>query len=226
VYPSLVVDAVFGFSFCAPASAPAPARATQLAGSAPLPTAEEGTAALRALVRAPFDDLLIFARRACDPFAPAPALADAADVAGAGAARAGSEPGYIPLVCVDTPSGWDVDTGDVHRTGLVPALLVSLTAPKGCACALRQLIGDASAALEAARIRRRSGLDSDTGAGVDAGVEAGASGGAAQRVVRRFVHAVGGRFVPDDVRRKFGVPRYPYVGMDQSCVVWDTDVEL
>jgi hypothetical protein len=33
----------------------------------------------------------------------------------------------IPVVAVDVPSGWDVDKGDIHDTGLRPAMLVSLT---------------------------------------------------------------------------------------------------
>lgn len=38
----------------------------------------------------------------------------------------------VPVASVDVPSGWDVDQGDVSRAGLRPAVLVSLTAPKGC----------------------------------------------------------------------------------------------
>jgi NAD(P)H-hydrate epimerase len=34
------------------------------------------------------------------------------------------------IVSVDVPSGWDVDEGDVSGVGLVPDVLVSLTAPK------------------------------------------------------------------------------------------------
>ena len=37
------------------------------------------------------------------------------------------------VVSVDVPSGWDVEKGDVQNTGLNPAALVSLTAPKQCA---------------------------------------------------------------------------------------------
>jgi hydroxyethylthiazole kinase-like uncharacterized protein yjeF len=39
----------------------------------------------------------------------------------------------IPIVSVDIPSGWDVDQGDIHGTGLLPDVLISLTAPKLCA---------------------------------------------------------------------------------------------
>lgn len=35
-----------------------------------------------------------------------------------------------PIVSVDIPSGWDVEEGDVMNSGLSPAALVSLTAPK------------------------------------------------------------------------------------------------
>ncbi len=38
----------------------------------------------------------------------------------------------IPIVAVDVPSGWNVDEGDVANTGMVPDVLVSLTAPKLC----------------------------------------------------------------------------------------------
>lgn len=37
-----------------------------------------------------------------------------------------------PIVSVDVPSGWHVDEGDMGGAGLRPAVLVSLTAPKGC----------------------------------------------------------------------------------------------
>jgi len=39
----------------------------------------------------------------------------------------------VPVASVDVPSGWDVDKGDVRGVGVRPAVLVSLTAPKGCA---------------------------------------------------------------------------------------------
>ena len=37
-----------------------------------------------------------------------------------------------PVASVDVPSGWDVEKGDVSGAGLMPALLISLTAPKVC----------------------------------------------------------------------------------------------
>ena len=37
------------------------------------------------------------------------------------------------VASVDIPSGWDVEKGDVNGTGLMPTLLISLTAPKVCA---------------------------------------------------------------------------------------------
>jgi len=43
----------------------------------------------------------------------------------------------VPVVAVDVPSGWDVDRGDVHDTGLDPELLISLTLPKLCALAFK-----------------------------------------------------------------------------------------
>lgn len=38
----------------------------------------------------------------------------------------------VPVVSVDIPSGWEVDSGDVHHTNFVPKAVVSLTAPKLC----------------------------------------------------------------------------------------------
>ena len=38
----------------------------------------------------------------------------------------------VPIVAVDVPSGWNVDEGDVANTGMVPDVLISLTAPKLC----------------------------------------------------------------------------------------------
>ena len=37
------------------------------------------------------------------------------------------------VISIDVPSGWDVSRGDVTGSGLQPALLISLTAPKECA---------------------------------------------------------------------------------------------
>ena len=36
----------------------------------------------------------------------------------------------LPIVSVDIPSGWDVEKGNAAGVGLVPDVLVSLTAPK------------------------------------------------------------------------------------------------
>jgi NAD(P)H-hydrate epimerase len=36
----------------------------------------------------------------------------------------------IPVISVDVPSGWNVDEGDVAKTGFLPQVLVSLTTPK------------------------------------------------------------------------------------------------
>ena len=41
--------------------------------------------------------------------------------------------GSTRIVAVDVPSGWDVEQGDVANSGLLPSMLVSLTAPKLCA---------------------------------------------------------------------------------------------
>jgi NAD(P)H-hydrate epimerase len=38
-----------------------------------------------------------------------------------------------PVASLDVPSGWDVEKGDVNGVGLMPSMLVSLTAPKVCA---------------------------------------------------------------------------------------------
>lgn len=39
----------------------------------------------------------------------------------------------VPVASVDVPSGWDVERGDVHGIGIMPDVLISLTAPKKCA---------------------------------------------------------------------------------------------
>eukprot|EP00405_Crypthecodinium_cohnii_P014201 CAMPEP_0206445938 /NCGR_PEP_ID=MMETSP0324_2-20121206/15828_1 /ASSEMBLY_ACC=CAM_ASM_000836 /TAXON_ID=2866 /ORGANISM="Crypthecodinium cohnii, Strain Seligo" /LENGTH=275 /DNA_ID=CAMNT_0053914293 /DNA_START=126 /DNA_END=953 /DNA_ORIENTATION=- len=39
----------------------------------------------------------------------------------------------VPLICVDIPSGWDVETGPTAAKALRPDMLLSLTAPKLCA---------------------------------------------------------------------------------------------
>lgn len=39
----------------------------------------------------------------------------------------------VPILSVDVPSGWDVESGDIHGIGVSPTVLVSLTAPKLCA---------------------------------------------------------------------------------------------
>ena len=36
----------------------------------------------------------------------------------------------IPVASIDIPSGWDVERGDVRGLGLMPDMLISLTAPK------------------------------------------------------------------------------------------------
>jgi len=36
----------------------------------------------------------------------------------------------LPIVSVDIPSGWDVEKGNTAGVGLIPDLLISLTAPK------------------------------------------------------------------------------------------------
>ena len=55
----------------------------------------------------------------------------------------------VPVVSVDVPSGWDVNKGDVAKSGLLPHTLVSLTAPKGCAKLFRgphHILGNQSTA--------------------------------------------------------------------------------
>lgn len=43
-----------------------------------------------------------------------------------------SKNGKQTIFSVDVPSGWNVDEGDVAKTGFVPDILISLTAPKLC----------------------------------------------------------------------------------------------
>jgi len=39
----------------------------------------------------------------------------------------------VAVASVDVPSGWHVEDGDIHKIGLSPEMLISLTAPKLCA---------------------------------------------------------------------------------------------
>mmetsp|Transcript_14484 Transcript_14484/g.26892 ORF Transcript_14484/g.26892 Transcript_14484/m.26892 type:complete len:245 (+) Transcript_14484:288-1022(+) len=39
----------------------------------------------------------------------------------------------VPVASVDIPSGWHVEEGDTLRSGFMPHMLISLTAPKRCA---------------------------------------------------------------------------------------------
>lgn len=39
----------------------------------------------------------------------------------------------VTVVSIDIPSGWDVERGNVSGTGIIPDMLISLTAPKLCA---------------------------------------------------------------------------------------------
>ncbi len=43
----------------------------------------------------------------------------------------------VPTLSVDVPSGWNVDNGDIHASGFLPAALISLTVPKLCAQGFR-----------------------------------------------------------------------------------------
>lgn len=36
----------------------------------------------------------------------------------------------VPVLSVDAPSGWDIEEGDIHKTGFVPEAVISLTVPK------------------------------------------------------------------------------------------------
>ena len=70
-------------------------------GSAGRDVAETAAAAVAAGVRAPYDGLLARLRHTS-----------------------------VPVVAVDVPSGWDVNHGDCYGCGVLPSMLVSLTAPK------------------------------------------------------------------------------------------------
>jgi len=96
----LLVDAVFGFSFSGP-------------------------------LRAPFDEVVKTMALVSDRHTNRSSSAASSAIVGTGGeadvgARGSSAHG-IPVVAVDVPSGWDVDKGDIHGTGLRPAMLVSLT---------------------------------------------------------------------------------------------------
>lgn len=47
-------------------------------------------------------------------------------------AGSSSNPNALLTISVDVPSGWNVDEGDVAKTGFLPDVLVSLTTPKEC----------------------------------------------------------------------------------------------
>lgn len=104
----LIVDAVFGFSYSG-------------------------------ALRPPFESVIHVMASVSDSVASVASAAAAASIAADGDAAtadsvqdAGSSVKpearrRIPVVSVDVPSGWDVDGGDVHGTGFMPSMLVSLT---------------------------------------------------------------------------------------------------
>ncbi|AET40815.1 NADHX epimerase Ecym_6444 [Eremothecium cymbalariae DBVPG len=76
----------------------------------------------------------------------------------------------LPIVAVDVPSGWDVDSGPLQHDAIIPRVLVSLTAPKLC-----------SAKCDPAAT----------------------------------THYVGGRFIPQHLAAKYGLPALQYTGCKQ-----------
>jgi hydroxyethylthiazole kinase-like uncharacterized protein yjeF len=108
----LLVDAVFGFSFSG-------------------------------ALRAPFDDVVKTMALVSDRRNRSSSAASIARVGAGGEAEVdprGSSAHGIPVVAVDVPSGWDVDRGDIHGTGLRPAMLVSLTGAFGCSLGASRVI--------------------------------------------------------------------------------------
>eukprot|EP00877_Chromochloris_zofingiensis_P011472 jgi/Chrzof1/6579/Cz19g01220.t1 len=109
----ILIDAMFGFSF---------------KGSPRPPFAEILQVSIRKHTCKPIDALHTFwfmASHKCKQTLPVPLLQ----------LLASSCPSSSPpaIVSVDIPSGWDVEGGDVSGSGLMPDMLVSLTAPKKAA---------------------------------------------------------------------------------------------
>ncbi len=112
----VVVDAVFGFRYTITIASKRSARPLRELHDLPLPL---HPCSFKGDVRAPFDAILSVLRAST----------------GVLGTRSADSTTVVPLLSVDIPSGWDVETGDAHLHGasLQPDSLVSLSAPKLCA---------------------------------------------------------------------------------------------
>ncbi|PWN93381.1 hypothetical protein FA10DRAFT_264038 [Acaromyces ingoldii] len=110
-----------------------------------------------------------------------------------------------PIVSVDIPSGWDVDTGNPSGKFFTPQVLVSLTAPKKGVRAFTLSQDPSTVPLAAGS----SSVSSSTDKGILDEADAVRKARDLARQTGR--HFLGGRFIPDDVEEKFSLalPSYP-----------------
>lgn len=110
-----------------------------------------------------------------------------------------------PIVSVDIPSGWDVDTGNPNGKFFTPQVLVSLTAPKKGVRAFTLSQDPSTVPLAAGSSSVSSSTDKSI---LD---EADAVRKARDLARQTGRHFLGGRFIPDDVEEKFSLalPSYP-----------------
>lgn len=114
----LVLDAVFGFSFSA-SSPQEPKESLSAVDPAAVPAVATTAGAAIApppAVRPPFDAILRTLAEMCE-------LRSKKD---------GGPTHGVPVISIDIPSGWDVESGPTSPDCLVPSMLISLTAPKPC----------------------------------------------------------------------------------------------
>jgi len=97
-----------------------------------------------------------------------------------------------PIVSVDIPSGWDVNTGNPDGRYFTPHVILSLTAPK---IGIRSftLANEAAMEVESNTIPTKGSVSPPPTAAVPGR------------------HFIGGRFIPEDVEERFNLalPAYP-----------------
>lgn len=114
-----------------------------------------------------------------------------------------------PIVSVDVPSGWDVDTGNPTGRFFTPQVLVSLTAPKKGVRAFTLSQDPSTVPLATGS----SSVSSSTDKGILDEADAVRKARHLARQTGR--HFLGGRFIPDDVEEKFSLALPSYPGDDQ-----------